>query len=109
VAIGVGQQLQKLIENWFEERNARLDNLMVLSSSEESRVVTLENLAIGFLPRYVVEDDLLTGRLVELEIEDFSLSRTTYVIHRRQVNEAARWLIDMLTEPDATQTVIKAG
>jgi DNA-binding transcriptional LysR family regulator len=109
VALGVGGQLRTLIENWFEARAAKLENLMVLASSEESRVVTLENLAIGFLPRYVVEDDLLTGRLVELDIEDFSLSRTTYVIYKKEVQAPARWLLDMLMDTDPSRNAVNVG
>lgn len=56
-----------------------------------------EGLGWGGLPRWLIADDLASGRLVELDLEPFSEVRSSlYAMHRadRSPKPAAAWLID---------------
>ncbi|TIM24701.1 MAG: LysR family transcriptional regulator, partial [Mesorhizobium sp.] len=56
-----------------------------------------EGLGWGGLPRWLIADDLASGRLVELDLEPYSEVRSPlYAMHRtdRSPKPAAAWLID---------------
>jgi DNA-binding transcriptional LysR family regulator len=93
-----GREIRTLLDSWFEARGTKPTDTMEVSSFEQVRVAVLEGLGIGFLPRHVVENDLASGRLIQHDIEDFHLSRRTYVIFRRNIGDAARWLVDKIVE-----------
>jgi DNA-binding transcriptional LysR family regulator len=85
-----------LIYEWFAAHGTQLHDPVVVSCFEEVRVATLENLAVGILPQDIVADDLANERLVQLRVDDFEPSRTTYVIYKRGIEPPASWLIDLL-------------
>jgi DNA-binding transcriptional LysR family regulator len=98
IAISVGAEIRGLIDDWFEARGSKPLDLMELASFEEIRIAALGNLALGLLPSYVVSEDVQAGRLVQLDIQDFHLSRQTYLIHRKNFSKPASWLIEMLLD-----------
>jgi DNA-binding transcriptional LysR family regulator len=98
VAFGVGNEIATLISEWFEARGAKLRNVMQLSSSEESRIAALEDLAVSFLPQYVVARELAAGELVRLELQDFSVTRTTFVIYPQEAQVYAAQFAKMLQD-----------
>ncbi|RWE18616.1 LysR substrate-binding domain-containing protein, partial [Mesorhizobium sp.] len=56
-----------------------------------------EGLGWGGLPRWLMAEDLASGRLVELDLEPYSEARSPlYAMHRtdRSPKPAAAWLID---------------
>jgi DNA-binding transcriptional LysR family regulator len=89
-----------LVDEWFAAHGTRLRDVMVVSCFEEARVATMENLGIGILPRDIVAEDLASGRLVQLCVDDFDPSRTTYVVYAKGIGPPASWLIDLLVQPD---------
>ena len=93
-----GSQSRKLLDHWFAERGERLIHTTELYSLAEIRNAVVENLAVGFLDRYAVVDDLRESRLVELNIEGFNLSRTVYVTYRSDIQGPAKRLVDILLE-----------
>ena len=97
VIVCMGGEIRRLIEVWFQSHGAQLQDVMEVSSFEQVRTAALEGLGVGFLPSYVVLNDLDSG-LSQLDIDDFRLSRGTYVIFRKGVHEPARKLIDMMVE-----------
>jgi DNA-binding transcriptional LysR family regulator len=78
---------------------------MELPSLEGLRSAVVESGAIAFGPHYAVQDDLASARLRQVEIEGFSLSARTFVLHRADVREPVRWLVDLLAEPGDDQAV----
>jgi DNA-binding transcriptional LysR family regulator len=86
----------KLVRQWFAVHGAELEHLTVLSCFEEVRALAKENLGVGILPGSIVEEDLATKRLVQLLVDDFALSRNTYVIYRHDIQPPSRWLADFL-------------
>ncbi|RVA09887.1 LysR family transcriptional regulator, partial [Mesorhizobium sp. M7A.F.Ca.CA.002.05.1.1] len=56
-----------------------------------------EGLGWGGLPRWLIADDLASGRLVEIDLESFrEVSSPLFAMHRndRSPKPAAAWLID---------------
>ena len=89
-----------LIHEWFAAHGTRLHDPLVVSCFEEVRVAALQNLAIGILPQDVVTDDLANERMVQLRVDGFDPSRTTYVVYKKGIQPPASWLIEMLIEPE---------
>ncbi|MER9616609.1 LysR family transcriptional regulator [Mesorhizobium sp. M0207] len=68
-----------------------------LTDVRTKHVLMREGLGWGGLPRWLIADDLATGRLVELDLEPYSEVRSPlYAMHRadRSPKPAAAWLID---------------
>jgi DNA-binding transcriptional LysR family regulator len=78
---------------------------MELPSFEGLRGAVVESGAIAFGPRYAVEDDFNSGRLVAIDIASFSISATTYVLNRPDVREPGRWLIELLTQAETLSSI----
>jgi DNA-binding transcriptional LysR family regulator len=96
--VTIGKEIHELISAWFESHGSRLHNVMEVTSFEQVRAAALEGLGVGFLPSYVIHNDLATGALIQLDAEDLDVTRGTYVIYRRNVRESARWLIEKMIE-----------
>jgi DNA-binding transcriptional LysR family regulator len=86
----------KLVRDWFAAHGAKLEYPTILSCFEEVRALAKENLGVGILPRSIVEQDLATRRLVQLLVDDFALSRNTYVIYKPDIEPPSQWLVDFL-------------
>ncbi|TIP73394.1 MAG: LysR family transcriptional regulator [Mesorhizobium sp.] len=70
-----------------------------LTDMRTKHALMREGLGWGGLPRWLIADDLASGRLVELDLEPYSEVRSPlYAIHRtdRSPKPAAAWLIDQL-------------
>ncbi|UVC17860.1 LysR family transcriptional regulator [Mesorhizobium onobrychidis] len=68
-----------------------------LTDLRTKHMLMREGLGWGGLPRWLIADDLASGRLVELDLEPFSEVRSPlYAMHRadRSPKPAAAWLID---------------
>ncbi len=68
-----------------------------LTDMHTKHVMIREGLGWGGLPRWMIAEDLASGRLVELDLEPFGQVRGPfYAMHRadRQPGPAASWLID---------------
>ncbi|MGX9115873.1 LysR family transcriptional regulator [Mesorhizobium sp. BHbsci] len=68
-----------------------------LTDVRTKHVLMREGLGWGGLPRWLIADDLASGRLVELDLEPYSEVRSPlYAMHRadRSPKPAAAWLID---------------
>jgi DNA-binding transcriptional LysR family regulator len=87
------------IDRWFGERGLSIGaNVLEVAGIEEIRSAAIENVAIGFLAHYVVDDDLQRGRLVRLNIHDFHLFQTLFVVSRPNLRPPARRLASLLLE-----------
>ncbi|MGX5839387.1 LysR family transcriptional regulator [Mesorhizobium sp. ArgA1] len=68
-----------------------------LTDVRTKHILMREGLGWGGLPRWLIADDLASGRLVELDLEPYSEVRSSlYAMHRvdRSPKPAAAWLID---------------
>ena len=97
--LGPGSESRQTVDRWLAGRGLSIgNNLLQLAGVEEIRTAAIEGLAVGILSRYVVAEELATGRLVELPVEDFHLQQTPYVFFRSSISPAARRLVDMLVD-----------
>jgi DNA-binding transcriptional LysR family regulator len=96
---------RRSVEGWFEREGLALHNVMEVSSHEEIRITALQNLAIGFVGQATVAEDLEAGRLVQLDLANFDVSRPGYVSYRKGLTEPATWLVDLLVREHAAQLV----
>src|SRR5688572_21288045 len=94
IVLSQARWVREPVEEWFEKHGAKLQDPVEVSSLAQVRADVLEGLGIGFLPKYVVTNDLASGALVQLDIEDFHLSQDSYVIFRSNISQAAQWLVD---------------
>lgn len=68
-----------------------------LTDMRTKHILMREGLGWGGLPRWLIADDLATGRLVELDLEPFSEARSPlFAMHRNDSSPkpAAAWLIE---------------
>jgi DNA-binding transcriptional LysR family regulator len=94
---------RRLVDDWFHERGVNLANVMEVSSPEEVRTAALEGLAVGFASRAAVLDDILDGRLMQLDVHDFYLSRLLFVTYRPDAQAPATRLADLLVRENEGQ------
>ncbi|TIN16384.1 MAG: LysR family transcriptional regulator, partial [Mesorhizobium sp.] len=68
-----------------------------LTDVRTKHMLMREGLGWGGLPRWLISDDLASGRLVEIDLESFrEVSSPLFAMHRndRSPKPAAAWLID---------------
>jgi DNA-binding transcriptional LysR family regulator len=93
-----GSDTRKLFEEWLTNHSLILRDVQELASGEEIRYTAFQNMAIGIVSQFAVEKDLERGLLRRLPIEDLSLSRMNYLVHRKDISGPARQLIKLLLE-----------
>lgn len=64
---GPGSIFHRFLDEYLRERRLQLDSTLELWSIEGIKQCTMSGLGITFLPRFVVEEELADGRLVELD------------------------------------------
>ena len=93
----VGTEIRRQIDDWFGSHGLSLRNTLEVSTAE-IRTAALDNLVIGIVNAFAVEDDLATGQLVELRVDGFHLPRTMHLLHRKDLSPAASALVRLLLE-----------
>jgi DNA-binding transcriptional LysR family regulator len=93
-----GSDTRKLLEEWLTNHNLVLRDVQELASGEEIRFTAFQNMAIGIVSQFAVEKDLKQDLLRRLPIEDLSLSRMNYLVHRKDISEPTRQLVRLLIE-----------
>ncbi|EMB6256170.1 LysR family transcriptional regulator [Serratia marcescens] len=76
---------------------------ILTSDAGSKRAMLIAGLGWGYMPRKFIEGDLLTGRLVEMNMADRalqSLRKTLFVIHRssKPLGIAGQWMLKRLME-----------
>jgi DNA-binding transcriptional LysR family regulator len=72
-------------------------------------IAALEDLAVSFLPQYVVARELAAGELVRLELQDFSVTRTTFVIYPQEAQVYAAQFARMLQDANRLRLATTLG
>jgi DNA-binding transcriptional LysR family regulator len=76
---------RKILESYFFDKNIFLDNTIELGSIEAIKKCVASNLGISFLPRFTVEEELETGKLKELKVDDLDAKITAiYAYHKNK-------------------------
>lgn len=79
-----GSGTRKSLEAFLKTRDVQLSPNMVLGSTETIKQAVMAGLGISAVSRHSVTLELATGCLVELDVQEFPLLRSWYVVHHKQ-------------------------
>ncbi|WP_244559254.1 LysR substrate-binding domain-containing protein [Bathymodiolus platifrons methanotrophic gill symbiont] len=99
-----GSGTRKAFEDFLLSHQIKINPSMILGSSETVKQAVMADLGISALSRHSVTLELATKCLVELDVQDFPLMRSWYVVHHetKQLSPAAQAFIDfILYQPEA--------
>lgn len=96
---------RQLIIDRLAEAGFRPDRLNVrfeLSHTEGIKRAVMAGLGTGFVSRFAIAEELRSGTLVELPIEDFTISRTLWLLRHAEKKKTIHLqrFIEMLLKPD---------
>lgn len=94
--VGRATETRHLVDAWFRERNAALQDVMEVSSHEEVRIAARQGFAVGFLAEYVAAEDLRAGRLAPVRLKGFALSHPNFVSFRGDARAPVLALVEAL-------------
>jgi DNA-binding transcriptional LysR family regulator len=78
-----GSGTRKACEEFFQQKRAHFAQTLEVSSLEGVRECVVAGLGLALLPRHSVCQELASGRLCELPIEELPLYRSWCVVHAR--------------------------
>jgi DNA-binding transcriptional LysR family regulator len=84
----VGSGTREVIEAALRERGVEMEPVMSLGSSEAVKRAAQAGLGVAIVSRLVVEDELASGRLVVLHVEDLQIERALHVVRRKGKRES---------------------
>jgi DNA-binding transcriptional LysR family regulator len=93
-----GSGTRKALEDFLLSHHIKLSPSMVLGSSETIKQGVIADLGISALSRHSVSLELATKCLVELDVQNFPLMRSWYVVHHetKQLSPTAQAFIDFI-------------
>jgi DNA-binding transcriptional LysR family regulator len=85
-------------KHWFVGKKIRVNSVIEANNGEMIRDLSLQGLGISFLPDFFVDDDLKSGKLVQVLTEFESKEAGVYAVFppRRQISPNARAFTDWL-------------
>ena len=94
----IGSGTRKGFEDFLLSQNIKITPSMILGSSETIKQAVIAGLGISALSRHSVNLELATKCVVELDVQDFPLIRSWYVVHHetKQLSPAAIAFIDFI-------------
>ena len=97
-----GSGTRKVLEDFFQEKGLSIQPNMLLGSSETIKQAVMADLGISALSRHSVTLELATKSLVELDIEDFPLVRSWYLVHheKKHLSPIAQAFINFTLSPE---------
>ena len=100
----IGSGTRKGFEDFLLSQNIKITPSMILGSSETVKQAVIADLGISALSRHSVNLELATKCLVELDVQDFPLMRSWYVVHHetKQLSPAAIAFIDFILNQKKT-------
>lgn len=99
-----GSGTRKALEDFLLAQQIKLTPSMVLGSSETIKQAVMADLGISALSRHSITLELATNSLVELNIQNFPLMRSWYVVHHKtkSLSPAAQAFIDFILQEQDT-------
>lgn len=82
-----GSRMQTKLSRWFEEHDlTRTSGKFIVDSMAVAKHCALAGLGIVTLPELATRDEIVSGELVDIEVEDFRLNTGYYLIYRENAN-----------------------
>lgn len=93
-----GSGTRKAIEEYCHQKRAHFAQTVELGSLEAQREAVLAGLGLALIPRHAVTQELLSGRLIELPVQELPLYRSWCVVHARdkRLSPVAQAFIDFI-------------
>lgn len=76
-----GSGTRMVLEHFFEDRGLDMPRIQEMSSNENIKQAVMANMGLAVISRHTFHLELLTGRLVELDVQGMPELRTWYVVH----------------------------
>ena len=76
-----GSVTRKITENFIEKHNLNVNAHYEISNSEAIKRLVEQGLGIAFISNNIVSEEVKTGRLLSLPVEDENFKRKYYMIH----------------------------
>lgn len=89
---------KKIFTQYLENKNIIMNNILELNSIEATKKSVISNLGVAYIPKFVVEEEILTGELLELEhcIKEKKIN-TIYSYHKnKHLTKPMKLFIDLL-------------
>jgi len=96
--IRYGTESRRALDEWFGERGVFLANCLEFQTFVEVKAATAAGIGIGFMSRYMVEEDIEAGRLQAVEIDGLHLVRPIFVVHRTQASGIVQALAGLIAQ-----------
>jgi len=95
-----GSGTRDVVESAFEEKRIPLESAMSLGNTEAIKRAVMGGMGIAFLSRRAVENELRSGELIELRLEDWKIERSFYRLRMKGNYEsrAAREFMRLLKQ-----------
>jgi len=95
-----GMSYRRLLDERLAQRSLELHPVLVMGSADLLSRLAEQDVGLSFLPDYVTEDAVQSGRLVRLEVKDFELELWKQLLYRRDkwVSPPIQAVIDHLSE-----------
>jgi LysR family transcriptional regulator, low CO2-responsive transcriptional regulator len=89
---------RSLIDDWFGAKGLVLADPLEAGAHAEVRARLLATPNVGILMRLAIADDLAAGRLVELPVTGFQVSRPIYASSRTESTDAVELVLRLMSE-----------
>ncbi len=103
IAHNVTSPYREKVLHAFQKHRVSLNMDVEMPSLEAIKKAVQMKLGVAFFPRMVVEDELESGRLVEIAVKEMRVERKIRLVHptRRQLSHAARAFLDVVRRSGA--------
>jgi len=103
-----GSGTRKAFEEYLTGKGVELQVNMTLGNSETIKQAVMADLGISAVSRYSVSLELATNSLVELDVVDFPLVRSWYMVHHesKHLSPIARAFIDFVLASDVSSDIL---
>jgi DNA-binding transcriptional LysR family regulator len=103
-----GSGTRKLLEEFLKGKGVNLQVNMTLGNSETIKQAVIADLGISAASRHSVSLELATNALVELDVVDFPLVRSWYIVHHesKHLSPIASAFIDFVMDSNVSTEIL---
>jgi len=103
-----GSGTRKLLEEFLKGKGVNLQVNMTLGNSETIKQAVMADLGISAASRHSVSLELATNALVELDVVDFPLVRSWYIVHHesKHLSPIASAFIDFVMDSNVSTDIL---
>ncbi len=94
--------IQQHIDRYLKEQHAEVQMVLRFDNIEMIKQAVAHGVGISIMPERVLQEDLLQGRLMALQLQPADLFRPVKIVHRRRkvFSDVVRGMLELLQEPE---------